>query len=190
MKKFMRTIALALVMAMMMGITAFAAPRVEAEAGKNVSATVNDDGKKLDSVTYQDGKIAKDGQYMIFVVNGDLITADSILYINQKQAEGNGTITFENVYPKVMRSSNIMISGTGLSMPELIAMILAGKLGDVDKDGAVTVLDAIKILQFIVDAAELDDEAMDLGNVDGQGTAPDVLDAIKILRFIIGAVEL
>lgn len=193
MKKFMRTIALALVMAMMMGITAFAAPVVEAEAGKNVSATVNDGGKKLDSVTYQDGKIAKDGQYMIFVVNKEdgsyLPTASSILYINQKQAEGNGTITFENVFPKAMRSSGIMISGTGLSMPELIAKIIAALLGYVNEDDDITAADAQEVLRFSVGLSSLitDTTFEWLGRSDVNGDDDiTAADAQEILRYSVG----
>lgn len=195
MKKFMRTIALALVMAMMMGITAFAAPKVEEEVAGTVDAKFAETGeyagKKLDSVTYKDSKIAKDGQYMIFVVNKEdgsyLPTASSILYINQKQAEGNGTITFENVFPKAMLSSGIMISGTGLSMPELIAKILAALLGDVDLDTEITTSDAAAILRAIANDQALEGEQGAVADADGDSDIT-TSDAAKILRFVAGLI--
>ena len=83
MKKVMRTAAMTLAAAMMLGVTAFAAPVVEEMNGYEVSAIVDANGNKLTSLTLTDGAIEEDGQYMIFVVDGDVVTADSILYINQ-----------------------------------------------------------------------------------------------------------
>ena len=191
MKKVFRTIAMALVMAMMLGITAFAAPKVEAEAGKNVSADIT--SEKINTLTYTDGKIAKDGQYMIFVVSPDgnsyVPTASSILYINQKQAEGNGTITFENVFPKAMKNSGILVSGTGLTAPQLIAKILAALLGDVDASGSFDVGDATQLLKWIAGLAGNFTPDAGAADVDYSGEV-DVGDATYLLKVLAGLAEL
>ena len=189
MKKVFRTIALTLAMAMMLGITAMAAPKVEAEDGKEVTAVMNSGNQKLDTLTYEDDAITDGGQYMIFVVKPEsgayIPTASSILYINQKQAAEDGEITFENIFPKSMTSSGILISGTGLTAPELIAKILAALLGDVDGSGVFNVGDVTQLLKCFAGLApgfEIDEAAAD---ADGSG-AVNVGDATFLLKVLAG----
>lgn len=189
MKKFTRTMALALVMAMMLSMTAFAAPKVEEEVEKTV-LTQSIDSEKIGSLTYTDGDIANEGQYMIFVVNKEdgtyLPTASSILYINQKQATKAGEITFENIFPKTMKNSGIMISGTNLTGPELIAKILAALLGDVTGDEKITTADAQEILRFAASLSSVieNDKSEWLGMADITGDGKiTTADAQEILRF-------
>lgn len=186
MKKFTRTMALALAMAMMLSMTAFAAPKVEEEV-KNTVLTRSIDSEKIGSLTYTDGDIANEGQYMIFVVQKEdgtyLPTASSILYINQKQAAEDGTITFENIFPKTMKNSGIMISGTGLREPELIAKILAALLGDATGDGDVNGADLIRLAQYLVSNASIDSN----GNADANGDDEvNGADLIRLAQYLVG----
>lgn len=193
MKKFLRTTALSLATAMMMGVTAFAAelPKVKPVNNQKVSAVVTSE-KKLDSVTYENTVVSKDGQYMIFVVDGTLPTADSILYINQEQADENGKVEFNNVYPKEMKNSNIMISGTGLSSAVTVAELSVGGtddedalIGDVNGDNAVDVGDATQLLRYLAGLIKENDLNLNVADVNGDGSV-DVGDATRILRDLAG----
>lgn len=192
MKKMMRTAALALITAMMLAITAFAAPIVEETNGFEVQAAFDANGVKLTELTVLDDAIVEGGQYMIFVVDGDLPTADSILYVNQKEADEDGEITFENVYPKEMKPSNIMISGTGFAAPVIVAEIVEEApdhiKGDIDGDGIHTASDATEILRKVVGLSSMIDESglpMWVGDIDDDGVYT-ASDATEILRKVVG----
>ena len=194
MKKMMRTAALALVTAMMLAITAFAAPIVEETNGFEVQAAFDAKGVKLTELTVFDDAIVEGGQYMIFVVDGDLPTADSILYVNQKQADEDGEITFENVYPKVMMNSNIMISGTGFAAPVIVAEIVMDEpdpvlKGDVDGSGAVDVGDATTLMKVLAGLSGDFIPELNVADVDNSGSI-DVGDATTLLKVLAGLEEL
>ena len=199
MKKFMRTAAMMLAATMMLSLTVFAAaPQVKEKNGYEVSAQVDATGSKLTSLTLTDGAIEEDGQYMIFVVDGDLPTVDSILYINQKQADEDGEITFENVYPKEMKNSNVMVSGTGFKAPVTIAEIVVGTeptpdpepdvmLGDVNGDELITAADAQEIQRYAASlSSALDematDEMLAVADINGDGIIT-AADAQEIQRY-------
>ena len=133
MKKITRALSMLLAVMLLLGATAFAAggdsnPTVAAYNGEaGVTAKFDNTYSMLD-VTYENAKIAKDGQYMIFVVTknegGQYIPGkDTIIYINQEQASAEDTISFSKVYPKTVTNSAIMISGTGFDAPKVIAEI-------------------------------------------------------------------
>ena len=191
MKKMMRTAALALVTAMMLAITAFAAPIVEEANGFEVQAAFDANGVKLTELTVRDDAIVEGGQYMIFVVDGDLPTADSILYVNQKQADEDGEITFENVYPKEMINSNIMISGTGFTAPVIVAEIQSKPIlkGDVDGSGAVDVGDATTLMKVLAGLSGDFIPELNVADVDNSGSI-DVGDATTLLKVLAGLEEL
>ena len=191
MKKMMRTAALALVTAMMLAITAFAAPIVEETNGFEVQAAFDANGVKLTELTVRDDAIVEGGQYMIFVVDGDLPTADSILYVNQKQADEDGEITFENVYPKEMINSNIMISGTGFTAPVIVAEIQSKPIlkGDVDGSGAVDVGDATTLMKVLAGLSGDFIPELNVADVDNSGSI-DVGDATTLLKVLAGLEEL
>lgn len=191
MKKMMRTAALALVTAMMLAITAFAAPIVEEATGFEVQADFDANGVKLTELTVFNDAIVEGGQYMIFVVDGDLPTADSILYVNQKQADEDGEITFENVYPKEMMNSNIMISGTGFTAPVIVAMIQDEPIlkGDVDGSGTVDVGDATTLMKVLAGLSGDFVPELDVADVDNSGSI-DVGDATTLLKVLAGLEEL
>ena len=65
------------------------------------------------------------------------------------------------------------------TIPKLVSKY---KLGDVNRDGVVNVLDAILIQKNAVEKVKLDDEQMYLGDVSGDGHV-DVIDAAYIQKF-------
>lgn len=58
------------------------------------------------------------------------------------------------------------------------------QIGDVDRDGELTVKDATEIQKHIVEISELDDEQLRLADVDGDGDIT-VMDATEIQKIII-----
>jgi|GEM_PF-3589623 len=191
MKKFAKTLTCTLIMAMLLSLNALAAAPVVTEM-EGAEVVVADSGEKLTSATYENEAIVKGGQYMIFVVDGDLPTADSILYINQAEADEAGVVTFENVYPKVMMNSNVMISGTGLAAPVTVAQIKVGnddyKKGDINCDELITAADAQQILRSTVGLSSLiDDGDLPMWVIDINGDELiTAADAQQILRHTVG----
>ena len=191
MKKMMKTLAMLLIVATMLSMTAFAAPQIKPAEGETVSGTPDTEGKKFESITYENGAIKANGQYMIFVTTGGattLPTASTLLYINQVQAAENGKVTFTNVYPKSMTSSGILVSGTDLETLKHIADILAALLGDVDLDTEVTTSDAATILRAIANDQLLEGESGSVADTD-RDTEITTSDAAKILRFVAGLID-
>ena len=118
-------------------------------------------------------------------------TAENIKYLDQGVAKAtaqNGTVTFY-VYPQNHTSALVRIisvnkDGT-LTDENVAAVKLNYTLGDVDGSGAVTVIDAQRVLQFIThrDETEYALQVPLAGDVDKSG-AITVIDAQKILQFI------
>ena len=199
MKKFLKTLAVTLAMAMLLSISALAAPVVNPAEDEAIEFELADTGDKFTVVEYHNDAIVAGGQYMIFVVTEEdgayLPTANSILYINQAEAAEDGVVTFENVYPKTMQSSGIMISGTGISEPLLVAEIVVDEtepaydLGDVDGNGSVDVGDATMLLKVFAGlAGDFVPEAA-VADVDGN-SAVDIGDATYLLKVFAGLAEL
>lgn len=74
-------------------------------------------------------------------------TAGNILYIDQKAAEADGSISFR-VYPKSLSTGIILIYGADAG--KLAAAIVKAQfiLGDVDGDGGITATDAAQVLRY------------------------------------------
>lgn len=199
MKKFLKTLAVTLAMAMLMSISALAAPVVNPAEDEAIEFELADTGDKFTFVEYCNDAIVAGGQYMIFVVTEEdgayLPTANSILYVNQAQADEDGVVTFENVYPKTMQSSGIMISGTGISELLLVAEITVDEtepdydLGDVDGNGSVDVGDATMLLKVFAGLAGDFVPKAAVADVDGNG-AVDIGDATYLLKVFAGLTEL
>ena len=62
----------------------------------------------------------------------------------------------------------------------------SAKIGDVDGDGEVTVMDATLVQKYIVNEATLTAEQIALADINGDGTVT-VLDATAIQKLAIGA---
>ncbi|MBQ1270318.1 MAG: dockerin type I repeat-containing protein [Clostridia bacterium] len=196
MRKCLRTLAIAVALVLALGVTAFASETdpIVTPADSNTTAAFDSKFVKLESLTYKNDAIVAGGQYMVFVVTanaeGEYIpTESSILYINQAQASADGEITFSNVYPKTVTDSAVMISGTGLAAPVVVATIDVPYLkGDVSLDGTVDSWDATLVLRHDAGLTELDAAQINVADVSGDGIA-DSWDATLILRFDAGLIE-
>lgn len=191
MKKFLKTLAVTLAMAMLLSISALAAPVVNPAEDEAIEFELADTGDKFTFVEYCNDAIVAGGQYMIFVVTEEdgayLPTADSILYVNQAQADEDGVVTFENVYPKTMQSSGILISGTGISELLLVAEITVDEsvAGDVDRSGEFDVGDATMLLKYLAGLASEEELDLTVADVDGSKSV-DVGDATYMLKSLAG----
>lgn len=194
MRKCFKALSLTLVLMMLVSVTVFAAetdPTVT-PADNNTTAAFDSTFVKLESVTYANDAIVAGGQYMIFVVTanaeGEYIpTESSILYINQAQASEAGKITFSNVYPKTVADSAVMISGTGLAAPAVVATIeVPYMMGDVNLDGSVNMKDVSAAAQRAVGTA-FGDVRDRLADVDGSGTV-NMKDVSTLAQYVVGAI--
>lgn len=191
MKKFLKTLAVTLAMAMLLSISALAAPVVNPAEDEAIEFELADTGDKFTVVEYYNDAIVAGGQYMIFVVaeeDGEYLpTANSILYVNQAQADEDGVVTFENVYPKTMQSSGILISGTGISELLLVAEITVDEsvAGDVDRSGEFDVGDATMLLKYLAGLASEEELDLTVADVDGSKSV-DVGDATYMLKSLAG----
>lgn len=210
MKRTIRRLALVLALVLALSAAAMATKLTytEANAQGNVHAASLVDGCKLKfegdklNVTYTDSKLKAGDMVIVFLletadkqaITDDTVkpsitpTPSNIKYIDQSTAAatataGNGSVSF-SVYPQNHTNAVVRIISANVN-----AYVAAVKLdftyGDVDGSGAVTVIDAQKVLQFIT---HRDEEAYALrvplaGDVDKSG-AITVIDAQKILQFI------
>ena len=188
MKKFFRTTAMMLALSMMLGISAMAAPTVnKVDAG---ATPVDVQDNKIGSVTYENDKIVAGGQYMIFVSTGNVPTQENLLYINQADTKTDGVVTFNNVYPKLMKTSKVLVSGTGLGGLQHILDLITRLFGDVDDNGMHTAYDALQIQRFAAGLESLITnetltEWLNYVDVDGNGVIT-AYDALQIQRAAAG----
>lgn len=185
MKKFFRTTAMMLALSMMLGISAMAAPPTINNVEGQEASFAEPQDNKIGSVTYENNKIVEGGQYMIFVSTAAIPTQSSLLYINQAEGE-DGEVTFENVYPKQMKTSKVLVSGTGLGGLQHILDILAQLLlGYITDDDQITTADAQEILRFAASLDSLIEDSsskwLELADINGDGliTAADAQEILK-----------
>jgi len=194
MKKFLKTLALVLVLAVTMSVVAVAADADGEKAslsfinGYGGTAAFGDNGESV-TVTVNSGAFKEDdGYYLVLALKGDgsTIDKDSILYIDQIPA-ADGAVSFK-VYPSVMATSTIVITGVdgeGASNGQVKVALIEGKyiLGDVDKDKYVTAADAALVLRVVAKIDALDANQSSAADVDGDGSVT-AADAAKLLRVV------
>lgn len=132
-------------------------------------------------------------QYLLLVLKGKNVTptVDNIVYIDQAAANDDGTVTF-NAYPSSITKSDYSVYIVGADKAFAASSPAATfnywqtyKLGDVDDDEAITVDDAVKILQSIVGKITLTDIQRSAADIDGDNDVT-VNDAVYVLQFIVG----
>lgn len=175
MKKLLRTLLLAAALTALLCVSALAADSTVSNvtggilpldgSGKQITA---DEGKYTGAVQFDltaTQGLTNGSQYLVLMLKdageNTVPTAENIYYINQKAA-ANGTLAFTNaggdpVYPMdlVNGTYSIYIVGDGKTFDPAKAdasfTYEAGyTLGDVDGDGEITVVDALKALQMSV----------------------------------------
>lgn len=178
MKKLLRTLLLAAALTALLCVSALAADSAvsnvtgniltpKTAAGAEITADTN--GKYTNAVQFDltatEG-LTNGSQYLVLMLKvageNTVPTAKNIYYINQKAAAADGKLTFTNaggdsVYPMdlVNGTYSIYILGDGKTFDPAKAdasfTYEAGyTLGDVDGDGEITVVDALKALQMSV----------------------------------------
>ena len=132
------------------------------------------------------------GMYLVLVLKGtDTVPTESnILYINQATADGDGTVTFDNVYPSSLVDSTVYLSGTGLAgLTKMGEIDLKVMLGDISDDGNCDAVDATFILQNVVGGSgSFTDQQKMAADVNGDGYV-DAVDATLILQKIVGLIS-
>ena len=187
----------------------------ETNATKSVSAVslVKDgcklkfDGDKL-KVTYTNSSLKEGDMVIVFLLEtkdkqaitddtGELSimpTAENIKYIDQKSVAkataGNGSVSF-SVYPQnytnaVVRIISVNSDGT-LTDVNVAAVKLNYTLGDVDGNGKINTVDALKILVYSANGKDpkYAYEAPEVaGDANGDGTV-NTADALRVLMYAV-----
>jgi hypothetical protein len=200
MKRGIKLLAAALSMVMLLSVTVFAAssrtgdqsPTITGQAANATVEFIGSGYQKL-SVSYTAATANK--QYLLLVVTANqkgeanTISQGNILYIDQAQADANGTVTFSTVYPSRITNSVVLLSGPGLESPMTLAKIeVPYTPGDVNNDGKVSAYDAYLVAMYVAGSIRQDALVIDAADVDGASgvTANDVT---TILQYVVGIVD-
>lgn len=134
-------------------------------------------------------------QYLVLALSGDsdVPTQDNIVYIDQTGATST-TVTF-NVYPSALTSGatyNVYMVGTGAdeAYKQVASFTYYAPyvLGDVNSDGEVQAVDALRVLRFLADQVELSSTEKLAADVN-HDTKIEAVDALRILRYVAGQIE-
>lgn len=140
-------------------------------------------------------------QYLLLVLKADanggqpaMPGVGDIVYINQTTADSNGTVSFKTVYPSTLSDGKYCVCVTGKDRPLAAGMAAtfnyyqAYTLGDVNEDGTIDSVDALKILQNWVGKIDLKSNQKLAADVN-KDNAIDSVDALKILQLWIGKIS-
>ena len=141
------------------------------------------------------GPSTNGNQYLVLALSGDsdVPTQDNIVYIDQIGAIST-TVTF-NVYPSALTSGatyNVYMVGTGAdeAYKQVASFTYYAPylLGDVNSDGEVQAVDALRVLRFLADQVELSSTEKLAADVN-HDTKIEAVDALRILRYVAGQIE-
>lgn len=140
-------------------------------------------------------------QYLLLVLKADanggqpaMPGVGDIVYINQTTADATGTVSFKTVYPSTLSDGKYCVCVTGKDRPLAAGMAAtfqyyqAYTLGDVNEDGTIDSVDALKILQNWVGKIDLKSNQKLAADVN-KDNAIDSVDALKILQLWIGKIS-
>lgn len=144
-------------------------------------------------------KLAENQQYLLLVLKGEgdkapsVPTADNIAYIDQMAAQ-NGSVSF-TAYPSALTKGEYYVYLVGADKPFNIVAPAATfqydqryTLGDVNEDGKVNSVDAMRVLQFVVGKTTLSDVQLLAADVNGDKKV-NTVDAMRILQFAVGIID-
>lgn len=193
MKHGIRKLALVLVLALLLSTAALAAEATVEIKDVATNGTVAFHPNSTTQLTVTKTDAQNGGMYLVLVLAGAegddgtplVPTASNILYINQATATGDGTVTFDNVYPSTIKDSTVYLSGTGLTGLTKMGFIdLLVMLGDVDGNQAIQIGDAAMLMRYIAKIdTSLSEEALAAADIDGNG-AVQIGDAALLMRYI------
>lgn len=147
------------------------------------------------------GPISAEGnQNLVFALKGDtaalgtnttIPTEKNIVYIDQKAADGSA-VTF-SIYPSALESGvtyGIYVVGTSTSYTKVASFSYYAPyvLGDVNSDGKIEAVDALRVLRFLADQVELSSTEKLAADVN-RDTKIEAVDALRILRYVAGQIE-
>lgn len=206
MKKYTKVLALALALTMMLSMSVFAAgtiDKVDNRAGytETVKVTAPDGGSVAEKdqikVTY-DGDTAN-AMYLLLILEAgkSIPDKDNILYVNQETADANGNVTFGGgehpVYPKDIENSTIWLAGgdfaqgvdpLGLTaVADITPKAPAFKLGDLNADTAVDILDLMELRQILVKNITPTEQQKKAADIVAD-TIVDILDLMQLRQHL------
>lgn len=131
-------------------------------------------------------------QYAVFLLKDNTVpTQSSIKYIDQSSGSN---IKF-TVYPNNLSetgSYGLYVSSTSTEYTQVASFSVTDSwteaeyvLGDVNGDGSINSLDALKVLEYCAELCELDDNQKAAADANGDNTI-NSLDALKILEIAAG----
>lgn len=196
MKKWITCFFTVCLLAVALSVTAFAAGTVETVTGGTAVLTKN--GTDKVDVKYDSAESGK--EYLVLATNVALnldklsedLTAEKIVYIDQKTAGANG-VEF-TINPKELKTQSYYVymssnaTGGGIGTLAQVGTYTAKgpayKLGDVNDDKKVTTTDAVWILQNTVKGRDFTDVQKSAADVNGD-TKVSTTDAVWILQYTV-----
>jgi hypothetical protein len=148
-------------------------------------------------IKYMPGKGLNTGDTYTFIIySGSAAGINSILCVKSisvSAADADSECLNLEMSPSSMRDCVIAVTSDaeGFSTPVNVAKIhryLPFMLGDVDGDGKVTTLDAVKILQYYVGSITLSENQLSAADTDRDGKVGS-LDAARILQYYVGSIS-
>ena len=212
MKRLMRSLLLAAILSALLCVGALAAESEPVKGGiyditgsvtltpDTAATTQTVDGKEYSDYYANAVKFdvtaseLKEGQqYLLLVLKGEGVpTAENIAYIDQAAAQ-NGSVSF-TAYPKELAKGTYHVylvgGGTAFAQSQVASFEYDKKytLGDVNEDGKINTVDAMRVLQFAVGKITLSDVQLLAANVNGD-TKVNTVDAMRILQFAVGKIN-
>lgn len=133
-------------------------------------------------------KLAENQQYLLLVLKGEGVpTAENIAYIDQAAAQ-NGSVSF-TAYPKELAKGTYHVylvgGGTAFAQSQVASFEYDKKytLGDVNEDGKIEAVDALRTLRGVANLVNLTPTQMLAADVNKDGKV-EAVDALRILRYV------
>ena len=164
---------------------------IEPGSGGEITSGYYADAVKFDVTA---NSLVNDQQYLLLVIKGEGVpTAENIAYIDQAAAQ-NGSVSF-TAYPSALTKGEYYVYLVGADKPFNIVAPAATfqydqryTLGDVNEDGKVNSVDAMRVLQFVVGKTTLSDVQLLAADVNGDKKV-NTVDAMRILQFAVGIID-
>lgn len=162
-----------------------------AEGVKTVTANLSADGKYINLTV--DG-LTGGQQYLVLMVSGTVadagqaqITQSTIRYIDQAQADNNGSVSFQ-VYPSSMQSGTILLSGSDLPLSVAAAVKTPSyKIGDVNGDNVIDLRDATVLSRYLAGWNGYKEQiTSDVAADINRDNAINLLDSTILSRYLAG----
>lgn len=208
MKKFIRVILLAGILAALLCVTVLAADNqsgvydlklkedvsgytlgAQTADGTNVDAAATEDDKQFyagaERITLTGEKVT--GFNLVLVMKGDetVITVDNLVYVDQQ----TDTVAF-NIYPSKLEGNvtyHIYLSnsnGTGKQEIATFRYYQAYKLGDANEDGSVNISDVALILRYLVKNDTISASGLLAADTNEDGVV-NISDVALLLRYLV-----